>query len=287
MYTFQDGSIYQGDIVDSVLHGNGRMTWPDESVYEGNWVNGEMQGTGKFVSGKGEFVEGDFQRNFCNYRGVCTDIIQDIIQKYETEALLHSDDVDPIEIPVIFCLPDAMNLQETMETVLTRDNLIPFVVFDATEAGDPMAYAGDNYLHIGHAALCRRRHQDYKKLFHDGIKKALEEYQDRSTFCVCYSNASPGEEPLPDPWALDNFFDPFSFPSEIFDPKIFRGRPHIQQRFTGKENFGNLCRFAIIGDTLLREVTLEKNFIRHGIYERYGNHVPLHRCAIIVCTSLN
>eukprot|EP00397_Hematodinium_sp_SG-2012_P053258 GEMP01063468.1.p1 GENE.GEMP01063468.1~~GEMP01063468.1.p1 ORF type:complete len:356 (+),score=48.25 GEMP01063468.1:51-1118(+) len=276
VYTFQDGSVYHGDLVDGIVHGNGRMTWPDESVYEGSWVNGEMQGQGRFVAEKGEFMEGEFQRNRFFYRGVWTDIIEDVIRYRETDALLASGQT---QSPVIFCLPDETNLHETIEVVLQRDNLIPFIIADS-ETGNPTQFVGENVLHLGHAVACRRRHQDYKKLFSSGIERAFKE---KSLFSIIFAEE---EGKIPDTWTLDNFFDPFSFPLEIFNPKTFRGRPLLQTRFTTEENFGDLCRFAIVAFPLEIEVTPMKDAIREAVYQRYSRHIPLHRCAIIVLTSL-
>ena len=43
-----DGSIYNGDFVDSQFSGKGTITWPDGEQYSGDWKNGVMSGTGTY-----------------------------------------------------------------------------------------------------------------------------------------------------------------------------------------------------------------------------------------------
>ena len=38
--TLPDGGSYDGDMVDGVIEGKGRMSWPDGSFYQGEFKNG-------------------------------------------------------------------------------------------------------------------------------------------------------------------------------------------------------------------------------------------------------
>jgi len=173
VYSFQDGSVYVGDMVDGIVHGNGRMTWPDGSVYEGSFVDADMHGQGKFVDVKGETMEGEFQRNSVFFRGEWINILE-VIRFHETEALLQLDDDVDVQIPVFFCLPNTTDLYEMVQMVMQRDNLIPLIVADS-ETKDPLCNIGDNTLYVGHAVDCRRRAQNYKKLFQAGVERALKD----------------------------------------------------------------------------------------------------------------
>jgi len=59
--TFNDGSVYEGDIVNGKPHGKGTLTYVYGGVYEGDWVNGEQTGMGKMTYPNGEVDEGRFQ----------------------------------------------------------------------------------------------------------------------------------------------------------------------------------------------------------------------------------
>ena len=37
---YEDGSVYEGPLVDGKRHGRGRLTWPSGDVYEGSFVEG-------------------------------------------------------------------------------------------------------------------------------------------------------------------------------------------------------------------------------------------------------
>jgi hypothetical protein len=39
--TWANGTVYEGDFVNGMPHGKGRMTAADGSVFEGNFVNGK------------------------------------------------------------------------------------------------------------------------------------------------------------------------------------------------------------------------------------------------------
>jgi len=42
--TFEDGSIYEVEILDSKPHGKGKLTLADGSLKEGIWKNGKFLG---------------------------------------------------------------------------------------------------------------------------------------------------------------------------------------------------------------------------------------------------
>ncbi len=44
VYTWPDGSKYDGDYVDGNQHGKGVYTWPDGRKYDGDWIDGKIHG---------------------------------------------------------------------------------------------------------------------------------------------------------------------------------------------------------------------------------------------------
>jgi hypothetical protein len=61
--TYNDGSVYEGDIVNGKPHGKGKLTYVYGGVYEGDWFDGEQTGIGKMTYPDGEVDEGRFQNS--------------------------------------------------------------------------------------------------------------------------------------------------------------------------------------------------------------------------------
>lgn len=51
---FQNGSTYDGFVVNNVREGTGKQTWIDGSVYDGQWKNNTATGKGKFNHPNGD-----------------------------------------------------------------------------------------------------------------------------------------------------------------------------------------------------------------------------------------
>ncbi len=58
--TQPDGSVYVGEWRDNLQNGKGRMRWANGDSYEGQWSDGHMHGQGVFLSANGERYEGHF-----------------------------------------------------------------------------------------------------------------------------------------------------------------------------------------------------------------------------------
>ena len=70
--TFEDSSVYEGDLVNDIPHGKGKYTWPSGNVYEGDWVNGYRTGKGKFTWPNGAVYEGDWVNDVKTGKGKYT-----------------------------------------------------------------------------------------------------------------------------------------------------------------------------------------------------------------------
>ena len=70
--TFEDGSIYAGEIVDGKPHGKGKYIQSDGLVYEGDFYAGKKTGKGKMICYNGAVYEGDFVDGNFNGRGIYT-----------------------------------------------------------------------------------------------------------------------------------------------------------------------------------------------------------------------
>mmetsp|Transcript_23848 Transcript_23848/g.42232 ORF Transcript_23848/g.42232 Transcript_23848/m.42232 type:complete len:328 (-) Transcript_23848:41-1024(-) len=66
---YPNGDLYEGELLDSTPHGQGKMTYQGEDarVYSGSWLNGRRQGLGKVVWPDGATYEGDFLESEGSY----------------------------------------------------------------------------------------------------------------------------------------------------------------------------------------------------------------------------
>ena len=58
--TWDNGVFYDGDFANGQFHGNGSYFVSDYALYEGEWVNGTFTGKGKITYLNGEIYEGEF-----------------------------------------------------------------------------------------------------------------------------------------------------------------------------------------------------------------------------------
>jgi len=82
-FTFSDGSVYVGEVVNNMRHGKGKMVWAASGLnYEGDWENDKPHGTGEiddpgahksFYRGEMRFGkkhgQGEYWDNECHYTG--------------------------------------------------------------------------------------------------------------------------------------------------------------------------------------------------------------------------
>lgn len=59
--TLPDGALYDGEMVDGIIEGNGRMIWPNGDKYEGNFHNGLFHGQGKYEWKQGGYYGGEYK----------------------------------------------------------------------------------------------------------------------------------------------------------------------------------------------------------------------------------
>ncbi len=60
---FDDGSIYMGQVCDSLFNGFGKMIYADSTVYEGYWKDGLWDGSGILEYPDGDRYEGEFRNH--------------------------------------------------------------------------------------------------------------------------------------------------------------------------------------------------------------------------------
>jgi hypothetical protein len=61
IFTWPDGSSYEGEWKDDNPHGKGVFVWPDGSKYEGEWSNGLPHGHGCYICDSGEKYDGTWE----------------------------------------------------------------------------------------------------------------------------------------------------------------------------------------------------------------------------------
>jgi hypothetical protein len=57
---YEDGSVYDGELVDGLPHGHGKLTAYFGATFQGSWNRGMLQGEGEFLSSSGHEYRGQF-----------------------------------------------------------------------------------------------------------------------------------------------------------------------------------------------------------------------------------
>jgi len=281
------------------LHGFGRYVWPEGSVYEGTWQMGEMSGQGRYESWfDGDFLEGTYSRNCYRHRSGRWINVAKEHEKMEQLCLARRLDRDTGALPVHFC----SDRHEHMLTSIREDGLVPFVV---ATTGSPLEHLGAPVvLSVRDAAVLRRRHLDCRRVFYDAIREAL--LQDKWLAVVFDDEGAV----TPDEWRLEHFFDPFSFPLDVFNQKLFNGRGTAdiflpEEMRPSHANRGPMCpgreaavdvaepstsqpmsyRLSMVLVSTSPAPCGGEHDVRTWIEARYSKHAPLHRTAVIVCSN--
>ena len=66
---FEDGSVYIGQITDSLFNGRGKMIYADKTIYEGEWKDGLWNGKGELLYPDGDSYSGEFKEHKFNGYG--------------------------------------------------------------------------------------------------------------------------------------------------------------------------------------------------------------------------
>jgi hypothetical protein len=234
---FYDTSVYSGDFDNGDLHGVGKLTWPDGTTFDGCWLRNQMNGQGRLLTRTGDFWEGHFHRNcFLQHSGKWLDLAK---EQARLEQLALAEGVVGPDTPVtIVETPDRMH----QAVRACRDaNLVPFLIADTVfnERLNPLdwlkssgtAFGGSwetqnwdkHAVFIKYLAQMRRRKQNYTGHLYQCLQTGILE---GLPVPIVFDN--PGESFMPESWRLDNFYDNFSAPREMFDPRLFHGRGFVE-----------------------------------------------------------
>jgi serine/threonine protein kinase len=58
---FDDGSVYEGDLVNGKANGTGKQTYADGNIYEGDFIDGQRNGKGRYTFTDGRVQEGNWK----------------------------------------------------------------------------------------------------------------------------------------------------------------------------------------------------------------------------------
>lgn len=72
IYTWDDGSKYEGEYKDSLQYGKGVFTWPDGNRYEGDYKENIQHGHGIFTWADGSRYEGGYDNGLQHGKGIFT-----------------------------------------------------------------------------------------------------------------------------------------------------------------------------------------------------------------------
>lgn len=227
-YQWPDGSSYEGNFAQGDIHGFGRFEWPEGSAYEGTWHKGQMTGQGRYDSRfDGEFLQGRFHRDwhFVQQDGTWLDV--GLEHKRAEQLSILEGDASAMTIRTLSD-PSQQEIESALDAA-SEEGLVPFLVADSSFQGSLhdciSSFASSSTVRIRDAAVAKRRHRDYRRLFFDAIHEALLS-PSFTCLAVIFDDDFPdgSSVPMPEEWRLRQFLDPFSFPLEALHPKLFNGR---------------------------------------------------------------
>ena len=84
----ESGDVYEGDIVDGVPNGYGRLIFKDGSIHEGNIKNGVFYGKGKFIEVDGKVFDCNYINGKPEFDEEYYNSLEGDVSKEEVEQLL-------------------------------------------------------------------------------------------------------------------------------------------------------------------------------------------------------
>jgi hypothetical protein len=329
---FYDNSLYIGDFEIGNLHGVGKFTWPDGSSYDGCWEMNQMHGQGRYLAATGEFLEGHFHRNcFLQNSGKWIDLAK---EQARIEQLALAEGAVGPETPV-HLVSNAKSMHDAIRSC-TAANLVPFIIRDTSfpEGTSPLTWLkledpveGDCVLSLRYLAQMRRRKQTYLGYIYDRLQKGI------ITGCsvpLVFDVPESEDDAIPKDWSLENFYESFSAPREMFNPRLFHGRgfaefflPEDQEQTSvfakswfptppapspvGTDDIDEdeeekyeppasmslderkvafLLFLRVVAMSCIRsDIVDDHDYVRRELSQKFGAHIPLHRCGIVILTS--
>jgi len=230
---YYDGSKYKGEFIKGSLNGTGRLEWSNGSVYDGMFHKNQMNGQGRFMPAGMKGWEGLFHRNcVVSHGGVWRNLATEQANLEKT----HLTTGDFSEAPV-YRVKRPDDLGAALEACRSQ-NLVPLLIRDDTfeEGMTPDVWLQKGYeevdckIHIRFVAKLKLRKQDYGAHVYDRIQRGI--LAGATIPFIFDTDADTASDKLdlrvPEEWCLENFFNPFTLPLEMFDPQIFHGRGFVQ-----------------------------------------------------------
>ncbi|KAL4432977.1 hypothetical protein ABPG74_005350 [Tetrahymena malaccensis] len=89
---YQDGSIYEGQLMNNQKHGKGKLIFADGSYYIGEFLNDQINGLGEYYSHDSKLIyEGEWSSNKYHGRGIHHNILNKQSQNEEILAVDYND----------------------------------------------------------------------------------------------------------------------------------------------------------------------------------------------------
>ena len=87
--TFKNLGVYEGQWEKDKMHGSGKMTYENGDVYDGQWVNGLRHGSGKMTFANGDVYEGRWVKDLRDGYGKMTYANGDVYDGHWVKDLRH------------------------------------------------------------------------------------------------------------------------------------------------------------------------------------------------------
>ena len=138
---YKSGTIYEGEVVNNVPNGKGKMTFTTGTVYEGDFVNGKYEGKGKYTFSNGDFYEGDFVNGKRSGKGKLTYKSGKVLEgDWEDDKFVDDTNTKPVENNNISAESWARQGKRQMQENKYDEAIASFTKSIAMEPGNALYY---------------------------------------------------------------------------------------------------------------------------------------------------
>merc|ERR1712137_200962 len=264
---------------------------------EGSWCHGQPSGKGRFDNKfDGSYLIGNFHRNS----------FQQLDGKWVNICCLHRDlecrvtlEGDATAVRITHCTSQK-ELKAMLDSI-HEEGFLPFVLAGEGGPDSPLDWLENtSVVHIREVAVEQSRCSDFRRFFYNAIQTALL----KNCFLSLIFEDGDQESGMPEEWQLSRFYDPSSFPWEIFSPKLFNGR-NCGKIFLPEQPCGSrpdcptipgmeaavipasteparMLQLRAIVAALAKAKSLDTDSIHACLVRRYGKHMPLHRTVVVI-----
>lgn len=241
---YPNGDIYRGEFKMDKREGPGSYFWNDGKKFEGEWKNDRMEGPGLFIHPTGFELKGEFKANYFVYS---SDLIvnpfiegQELkeevkLQEENKRKLARNNEIQQKQVKV-HRLQNPSTILNTLQNV-TKTNRVPAILTSAHSylvKADIIKTLNAPVVEVDLRQLVGMRKSEGREKVRQYLRSVtMQVLTNAGTLFLNLDDSSVKYEELyyPD---LQEFFNPKSFPANLFRPDVMK-RKEVWASFCGDE----------------------------------------------------